>query len=260
MDVDEFNSLNGPLESGLHPFTQIVHDYLNVNRTLDSSVIDSPLVYLLGSEQKLDYYQVNAARLIEESKLPSANLLLSLKYKLDSTRNNSEVFNCRELFQINPETYVFVEYGYTQSHEILIDAQFEKVNSVEGLILSRSLDLILDEFMIWLVEVDPIGFEILRRMNRDGFVDRLTITEEIWPRHDSDNYLDKWFNEITDYADSIELTSLITSAQDKDSFMFNIGLQNAVRNADSFTKTDFYRSSNRWDWVSPQLRESDFDD
>jgi len=143
---------------------------------------------------------------------------------------------------------------------MLIDAQIEKLNRIEGIILYGSLDLILEEFLIWLVEVEPIGFEILRRMNRDGFVNELTITEEVWQRHDSEDFMDKWFNEITNYADSIELSCQIPSRNNKDSFLFNITLQNAVASADSFSKSDFYKSSERWDWVSPKIRGNGYED
>jgi hypothetical protein len=194
--------------------------------------------------------------LIKESKLPSAKLLLSLNYQLNLTRDNAEVFNCRQLFQVDQEIFAFVEYGYERPYAMQSDSQLEIIDNVEGLILSGPLDLILGELMVWLVEVDPIGFEILRRMNRDGFVEELAVTEELWERHDSDNLLDKWFNEITNYADSIELSSFMSGVTDKESLLFDVALKSAVYEADSHSKSDFYRHSDRWNWTSPTLREN----
>lgn len=249
-----------PVKMGFHPFNQTDHAHLIIVKNLDGASDRSTAVYGVSSMSEVNYYHINAQDVVQDSKLPAARLLLSIKCKLNSTRDAAEVFNCRQLFQIGQEVFVFVEYGHEVAHETKIDTQLADIENLEGLILSGSLDLILEEFMIWLVEVDPIGFELLRRMNRDGFVESLKITEEVWQKHDSDNLTDKWFSEITNYADSIELSCQIPSENDKDSLMFNVTLRNAVANADSFTRTDFYRHSKRQDWISPQLRENNYED
>jgi hypothetical protein len=178
------------------------------------------------------------------------DLLLSITYKLISTRDAAEIYNHRELFQIREDTYVYLESSYCEFHGEEIDKEKEKIQNLEGLVIQESLESVLESFTLWLVEVDPIGFELLRRMNRDGFTNQLTISEDLTSYHQSEEPMDTWLNEMTNYADNMELSIKINT--ENRSFLRE--LENQVRNADSHTKGDFFESSLREDWVHPVQR------
>jgi hypothetical protein len=93
-------------------------------------------------------------------------------------------------------------------------------------------------------------------MNRDGFTDKLSITEDLMWMHASDDFMDKWFVKMTDYADSIELDIEINM----ENRGFALALKNEVSTADSHTKSDFFESSLAEDWVHPRERNSNDDD
>ncbi len=190
---------------------------------------------------------------IEHSRSDSyGELLLSISYKLVSTRDAAEVYNSRKLYQINDERFVYLETGYCEFHGHDIDNKKELLQNLEGLIIEANLDVLLEAFTLWLVEVDPIGFELLRRMNRDGFIEELTIEEDLIGYHDSDNLMDIWLNDMTDYADSMELKIELNSENRR----FMNSLQSEVSSANSHTKSDFFERSLREEWVHPSRRIS----
>jgi hypothetical protein len=214
---------------------------------------DYPLSKGFHAFQGCDYTLLKS----EGTRNVRGDLLLSITYKLISTRDAAEIYNNRQFYQISEETYVYLETGYCEFHGHEIDKEMAKEQNLEGLVIQGNLDDILERFTLWLVEVDPIGFELLRRMNRDGFTDELAITEDLTGYHDSEEPMDRWLNEMTDYADSMELN--IELDTDNRSFMLTIGSQ--VSSANSHTKSDFFESGLREDWVHPSDRiDFDLDD
>jgi hypothetical protein len=202
------------------------------------------------------YYKINGSNSITNSKILEGELLLSITYKLISTRDAAEVYNLRQIYQLGEDTYIYLESNYRQDHDQQIDKEKEKAQNLEGLIIRGTLYEILESFTLWLVEVDPIGFELLRRMNRDGFTDKLAINEDLLMMHVSDDLMDKWFHKMTDYADLIELE--IDLETDNHGFMR--ALESEVSSANSFTKSDFFERHKRQDWVHPRGRNSNEDD
>jgi hypothetical protein len=89
-------------------------------------------------------------------------------------------------------------------------------------------------------------------MNRDGFIEELTIEEDLTRYHDSDNLMDIWLNKMTDYADSMELKIELNT----ENLSFMRALESEVRSANSHTKSDFFERSLREDWVHPSKRMS----
>jgi hypothetical protein len=190
---------------------------------------------------------------IEHSQSDShGELLLSISYKLISTRDAAEVYNSRKLYQINDERFVYLETGYCEFHGHDIDKERELLQNLEGLIIEANRYDLLEAFTLWLVEVDPIGFELLRRMNRDGFIEELAIEEDLTGYHDSDNLMDIWLNKMTDYADSMDLKIELNT----ENLSFMRALESEVSSANSHTKSDFFERSLREDWVHPSKRMS----
>ena len=182
----------------------------------------------------------------------SGELLLSISYKLVSTRDAAEVYNSRKLYQLGEDKFIYLETGYCEFHGHDIDKEIELHQNLEGLIIEASRYDLLESFTLWLVEVDPIGFELLRRMNRDGFIEELAIEEDLTGYHGSDNLMDVWLNKMTDYADSMELRIELNN----ENLSFMRALESEVRNANSHTKSDFFERSQREDWVHPSKRMS----
>ena len=182
----------------------------------------------------------------------SGELLLSISYKLVSTRDAAEVYNSRKLYQINDERFVYLETGYCEFHGHDIDKERELLQNLEGLVIEANSYDLLEAFTLWLVEVDPIGFELLRRMDRDGFIEELTIEEDLAGYHDSDSFMDIWLNNMTDYADSMELKIELNAENRR----FMNSLQSEVSSANSYTRTDYFKRSLREDWVHPSRRIS----
>jgi hypothetical protein len=89
-------------------------------------------------------------------------------------------------------------------------------------------------------------------MNRDGFTKELVISEDLTVYHQSDEPMDKWLNEMTNYADHMNL-SIKLNIDDRG---FMRELEDQVRNADYHTKSDFFESSLREDWIHPTQRMS----
>lgn len=182
----------------------------------------------------------------------NSDLLLSISYKLTSMPDAAEIYNFRELYHVSEDTYVYLESSYCEFHGEEIDKEKEKSQNLEGLIIQESLESVLESFTLWLVEVDPIGFELLRRMNRDAFTKELVISEDLTVYHQSDEPMDKWLNEMTNYANNINL-SIKLNIDDRG---FMRELEDQVRNADYHTKSDFFESSLREDWIHPTQRMS----
>lgn len=247
---------NFPIRRGFHPFVEMEHTLLEVERSEFSNNEELPMIYTFPNKPSVKYRKINAHKLVEKKILTSGKLLLSIVYTLKSTRNAEKIFNCRQIFQIDDEIFIFIEYKYDKPYDVLIDENRQKIESLEGLLICNDLYDVLDDFLLWLVEVDPIGFELLRRMNRDGFTDNLEITEEIWPMHDSDSFMDRWFNQMVDYADTIELSI----KADVDNIIFFIGLKSAISTAHSFTSSDDFQRLEREDWVHVRNRQEDLDD
>ena len=252
----EYQADNFPIRRGFHPFVEMEHTLLEVERSEFSNTEELPIVYTFSNKPSVKYRKINAHKLIEKKILTSGKLLLSIVYTLRSTRDAEKIFNCRQLFQIDDEIYIFIEYKCRKPYDVHIDENRQKIESLEGLIICNNLYEILDDFLLWLVEVDPIGFELLRRMNRDGFTDNLEITEEIWPMHDSDSFMDRWFNRMVDYADTIEL-SIQLDAEDRS---FLLQLQGSASTAHSFTSSDSFQRLERQDWVHVRNRQENIDD
>ena len=243
-----------PIALGYHPFSNLSYVQIEIDKKEKTPL---SLVYIFNQKPALKYFKISAEKLLKENFVPSGQLLLSLTYRLNSTRDYDEVFSCRQLYRITDDIYLFFEYGHQKPHGLLINDHQQHLDSLEGLIICESPEDILNPMMHWLVEVDPIGFEILRRMNRDGFTHTLTLKEELWPIHDSDSYTDKWLNQMTDYADFIELSCTIGNSEDDffgENFAFTFALKNAVYEADSHTRSDSFLQSNRENWVRPQDR------
>jgi hypothetical protein len=255
-DYSGDHSTSFPLLSGFHPFVDMEHALLEVDRSEVNANEELPLIYTFNTKPAVKYRKIKASTLVKNKTLTSGKLLLSIMYTLNSTRDAEKVFNCRQIFQIDEEVFVFTEYKYKKPYDVVIDQNLQKVKSVEGVLICNNIYEILDDFLIWLVEVDPIGFELLRRMNRDGFIDVLEVNEEIWPMHDSDNFMDRWLNRMVDYADTIELSLEI----DIEHRSFLSALESAASTANSFTSSDSFLRSEREQWVHLRHREEDIYD
>jgi hypothetical protein len=258
-EVDDYSgdqAASFPIRSGFHPFVDMEHAVLEVDRSEITANEESLLIYTFGTKPAVKYRKINAINLVERKMLTAGKLLLSIMYTLNSTRDAEKVFNCRQIFQIDDEVFVFIEYKFKKPYDVVIDQNLQKVKSLEGVLICNNIYEILDDFLIWLVEVDPIGFELLRRMNRDGFIDFLEVDEEIWPMHDSDNLMDRWLNRMVDYADTIELRLEI----DVEHRSFLSALKSAASTANSFTSLDMFQRSEREQWVHLRHREEDIAD
>jgi hypothetical protein len=253
-EEEDHDDLCNPVRKGFHAFVKLTSAYLRVVGRNEEAAAEPELRPIGDSFQPP--YQVNAKTVVNESSVPDGKLLISIVYKLNSTRDHGEVYNCRQLYQINDEIFIYVEYGYFQPHEVKIDRDNTKILSLEGLMIFAKLSQILEDFMYWLVEVDPIGFELLRRMARDGFTNELEISEDLTWMHDSDSFMDRWFCRMTNYADSIYLSALLDGDNDR----FLNYLANCVRDANTFTRTDFFMRSERQSWVHPIGRKRSEDD
>jgi hypothetical protein len=209
----------GPLSKGFHAFGKCENTLLDFERTQSNS---------------------------------HGELLLSISYKLVSTRDAAEVYNSRQLYQLGDERFIFLESSYCEFHGHEIDKEKELLQNLEGLIIQANLHVLLESFTLWLVEVDPIGFELLRRMNRDGFIEELAIEEDLTGYHDSDSFMDIWLNKMTDYADSMELKIELNT--ENRSFMSV--LKSEVSSANSYTRSDYFKRSSREEWVHPSRRIS----
>jgi hypothetical protein len=209
----------GPLSKGFHAFGKCENTLLDTKRTRSDSY---------------------------------GELLLSINYKLVSTRDAAEVYNSRHLYQLGDERFIYLESSYCEFHGHEIDKEKELLQNLEGLIIQANLYVLLESFTLWLVEVDPIGFELLRRMNRDGFIEELAIEEDLTGYHDSDNFMDIWLNKMTDYADSMELKIELNT--ENRSFM-NL-LESEVSSANSYTRSDYFKRSLREEWIHPSRRIS----
>jgi hypothetical protein len=161
-EEEDHDDLSNPVRKGFHAFVKLTSAYLRVVGRNDEASAGPEFRPTGDSFQPP--YQVNAKTVVNESSVPDGKFLISIVYKLNSTRDHGEVYNCRQLYQIDDEVFVYVEYGYFQPHEVKIDRDNTKILSLEGLIIFAKLSQILEDFMYWLVEVDPIGFELLRRM------------------------------------------------------------------------------------------------
>jgi hypothetical protein len=253
----EAENQNGPLSKGFHAFRALDIATLDIERARTDGAGQLPRIYSFSrSKRDMRYYKINGSNSIANSKILEGELLLSITYKLLSTRDAAEVYNFRQIYQLGEETYIYLESNYLQDHDQQIDKEKEKAQNLEGIIIRGSLYEILESFTLWLVEVDPIGFELLRRMNRDGFIDKLAITEDLLMMHVSDDLMDKWFHKMTDYADFIELDIEI-NMEDRG---FIRALESEVSSANSFTKSDFFERHLREDWVHPRGRNSNEDD
>ena len=253
-EEEDHDDLSHPVRKGFHAFVKLTSIYLRiVGRGQENSAEPE---FRPTNDSFKPAYEVDAKTVVNESAVPDGKPLISIVYKLNSTRDHGEVYNCRQLYQINDEVFIYVEYGYLQPHEVKIDKTNAKILSLEGLVIFERLSTILEDFMYWLVEVDPIGFELLRRMGRDGFTDELEISEDLTWMHDSDSFMDRWLCRMTNYADSIDLSAVLDVDNDK----FLRDLANCVRDANTFTRTDFFMRSERQSWVHPVGRTQTEDD
>lgn len=190
---------------------------------------------------------------IEHSRSDSyGELLLSISYKLISTRDAAEVYNSRQVYQLSEEKFIYLETGYCEFHGHDLDKKKELLQNLEGLAIRANLYSLLESFFLWLVEVDPIGFELLRRMNRDGFIEELAIEEDLTGYHDSDSFMDIWLNKMTDYADSMELKIELNT----ENRGFMSVLKSEISSANSYTRSDYFKRSLREEWVHPSRRIS----
>ncbi len=252
----EAENENGPLSKGFHAFKGLDIAKLDIERARTDGAGQLPRIYSFSkSKRDVRYYKINGSNSITNSKILEGELLLSITYKLISTRDAAEVYNLRQIYQLGEDTYIYLESKYRQDHDQQIDKEKEKTQNLEGLIIRGTLYEILESFTLWLVEVDPIGFELLRRMNRDGFTDKLAINEDLLMMHVSDDLMDKWFHKMTDYADLIELGIELNT----DNHGFIRALESEVSSANSFTKSDFFERHRRQDWVHPRGRNSNED-
>ena len=246
----------GALSQGFHAFEGFDFVELEIDRSSNIVTTESPLIYTFKSNPALKYFKINGSKCVSNSELPGAKLLLSITYKLVSPNDVAEVYNRRQIYQLGEDIFLYLETGFAEFYGHEINKDKAKIQNLGGLIICEPIDKILESFTLWLVEVDPIGFELLRRMNRDGFTNKLSITEDLMWMHDSDDFMDKWFVKMTDYADSIELDIEI----DMEERGFALALKNEVSSADSHTRSDFFESSLAEDWVHPRERNSNNDD
>ena len=244
-DVEE-----GPLSIGFHAFEGFDFVDLEIDRSGNITTPDSPLIYTFKSKPALKYFKINGAKSVTNSQIPGGKLLLSITYKLNSPSDVAGVYNRRQIYQLDDEVFVYLETGFAEFYGHEINKYQAKVQSLEGLIISEPIEKILESLTLWLVEVDPIGFELLRRMNRDGFAPELSVNEDLMHLHVSDNFVDKWFHKMTDYADSIELDIKV----DVDDRGFMSALTSEVSSADYHTRSDFFESHLREDWIHPSQR------
>ena len=166
------------------------------------------------------------------------------------------VYNSRQIYQLDDNVFIHLETGFAEFYGQEINKSKAKIQHLEGLIINEPIEKILDLFTLWLVEVDPIGFELLRRMNRDGFAAELSIDEDLMHLHVSDDWMNSWFHKMTDYADAIALGIKLCI---KDRGFMDV-LEVFAEKADSHTRSDFFHSQRREEWVHPWKRRLVEDD
>jgi hypothetical protein len=239
-----------------HAFKGFDYADLQIDHTSKVTTPDSPLIYNFRSKQSLKYFKINGYKSVSDSEIPGGKLLLSITYELNSTSDAKSVYNSREIYQLDDKIFIYLETGFAEFYGQEINKSKAKIQHLEGLVINEPIEKILNSFTLWLVEVDPIGFELLRRMNRDGFAAELSVDEDLMHLHVSDNLMDSWFHKMTDFADSIALD--IKLCIKDPGFMW--ALKSAVEDADSHTRSDFFQSQLREEWVNPWERSPVEDD
>jgi hypothetical protein len=246
---------DGPLSMGFHAFEECDSAVLEIERARSDGGGQLPRIYSFKSNRDMRYFKISGSNAVFHSRVLEGELLLSIAYKLVSTSDADEVYNLRQIYQLGEEMHIYLESSYCKFHGQEIDKEKEKIENLEGLIILGPLDAILESFTLWLVEVDPIGFELLRRMDRDGFTEKLAISEDLLLLHVSDDFMDRWFHRMTDFADFIELEIELNASNHR----FMLALKNEVSSANSYTKGDDFVRQLREEWVHPRYRNSDLD-
>ena len=232
-------SFIGPLAQGIHPFKDLDHVNLIINRYQDHDDFDEKVIYSMSKSGLKSFRVTYAEDLLSNDFNPE--LILKTEYILNQTRTAHQIFNSRLIFEIEDGLYLFAETGWFYAHEDQDRNLEELIDNLEAILISAPLSEICEKFCEWLIDNDPIGFEIFRRMSRDGFKSELEIEEELWPYHDSSAYDYRFLNQMTDYADSLTLRVKVLESHPR----INLWLSVSISGKNPFKESKFEQREER---------------